>query len=242
MISFGRFTIVLWPLWLSKAGLPVSDFENQTIFPAAELFLIRRYMRIQGLSPQQWLLGTGLDEEAISRPDTLVSSHQFDIVYRNVYRLLERPDVGLHFGLSLNLSRWGMLAMALICARSLGAALETANAYRTLSRSRFNLHPKVEGQSVRITVTPRSQMTFPVNPSFAHEMLLGTLQSQISDLLGRPFRFQRIALPYPAPSHHAAYQRYCHCPVEFDAPTAVLWVSVEDMECSCGRVAGPGRV
>lgn len=208
----------------------MSDFENQTIFPAAELFLIRRYMRAQGFSPGQWLLGTGLDEDAIGRPDTLVSSHQFDIVYRNVYRLVERPEVGLHFGLSLNLSRWGMLAMALICARSLGAALETANTYRTLLRSRFNLHPEVGGQSVCITVTPRTDMTFPVNPSFAHEMLLGTLQSQISDLLGRAFRFQRIALHYPPPSHHGAYQRYCHCPVEFDAAKTVLWVAVEDME------------
>lgn len=208
----------------------MSDFEHQIIFPAAELFLIRRYMRAQDFSPRQWLLGTGLDENAISRPDTLVSSHQFDIVYRNVYRLVERPDVGLHFGLALNLSRWGMLAMALICARTLGAALETANAYRTLLRSRFNLHPEVDGSSVRITVTPRSGMTFPVTSSFAYEMLLGTLQSQISDLLGQSFSFQRIALQYSPPSHRHAYQRYCRCPVDFDAPATVLWVAKEDME------------
>ncbi len=208
------------------------DFENQTIFPAAELFLIRRYMRAQGISSQQWLMGTGLNEAAISRPETLVSSHQFDIVYRNVYRLTRRPDVGLHFGLSLNLSRWGMLAMALVCARSLGAALETANTYRSLLRSRFNLDHAIDGQSVRITVTPRSEMTFPVTPSFAHEMLLGTLQSQISDLLGEPFHFERIALHYSPPMHHGAYRRYCGCPVEFDAPETSLWVPVETMERS----------
>ena len=208
----------------------MADFQNQTIFPAAELFLIRRYMRGLGCSPAQWLLGTGLTEDSIQRPDTLVSSRQFDIVYRNVYRLVSRPEAGLHFGGALNLSRWGMLAMALICARSLGAALETANTYRALLRSRFNLSHRREGDLVCITVTPRSDMTFPVNPIFAYEILLGTLQSQIGDLLGQPFSFQRVDLQYGPPAHHTAYERYCGCPVGFSARATQLWVSLEDME------------
>jgi len=117
--------------------MPMTAFEDQAIYPAAELFLIRQFMRKEGFKPKQWLLGTGLSEEQIRLPETQVSLRQFDIIYHNIYRITQRPDIGLALGHALNISRWGILSTALICARTLGSALEIGNRFRSLVRSRF---------------------------------------------------------------------------------------------------------
>src|SRR5690606_10351454 len=119
----------------------MAAFENHAIYSAAELFLLKQFMRQEGFLPNQWLLGTGLTEAQINRPETLVSLRQFDIIHRNIFRLVARPDVGLALGGALNLSRWGVLTTALICARTLGHALQNAHQFRTLVRSRFTLTP-----------------------------------------------------------------------------------------------------
>jgi len=202
----------------------MSIFEHQAIYPSAELFLIKQFMHSEGFQAQQWLLGTGLSVKALKKSDTLVSLHQFDIIYRNVFRLVQSPDIGLRFGKALNLSRWGMLTLALTAARSLGAALQTANQHRSLIRSRFNLEPEMHGDMVRICVTQRSAMPFPVNEVFAFEMLITSLTRQINDLLVKPFSFNKIQLHYPPPKHFRHYTKHCGCPIEFNAPTSALWL------------------
>mgnify|MGYP002148746506 FL=1 len=198
--------------------------EHQAIYPSAELFLIKQFMQTEGFQAQQWLLGTGLSVDALKRSDTLVSLHQFDIIYRNVFRLVQSPDIGLRFGKALNLSRWGMLTMALTAARSLGSALQTANQHRSLIRSRFNLEPERHGDMVRISITQKSAMPFPVNEVFAFEMLITSLTRQINDLLVKPFYFNKIQLHYPPPKHFRHYTQHCGCPIEFNTPTSALWL------------------
>ncbi len=207
-----------------QRGIGVEDFEHQAVFPAAELFLIRSFMKRRGIASPQWLLGTGLDDQDLKHAEVRVSLRQFDMVYRNIYRLLPAPDTGLKLGLALNISRWGMLALAMISARSLGAALATANRHRALVRSRFDLQPVEYGADVAIRMAPRGDQPFPVNREFGHEILIGTLQSQISDLLARPFHFSRIALAYPEPRHGDDYRQLCQCPVEFGTGTSELWL------------------
>jgi len=207
----------------------MSIFEKKAIYPGAELFLIKTFMQTEGFRPLQWLLGTGLSDIALKRPDTLVSLHQFDIIYRNVFRLAQSPDIGLRFGKALNLSRWGMLSLALTSARNLGAALQTANQHRPLVRSRFNLEPEVVGDKVKISVTQRTTMPFPVSTEFGYEMLISSLQRQISDLLIKPFSFSRIQLHYPAPPHFRHYQNHCGCEVEFNSPISTLWIPLSTM-------------
>jgi len=202
----------------------MSNFEHQAIYPSAELFLIKQFMQTEGVQAQQWLLGTGLSINALKNSDTLVSLHQFDIIYRNVFRLVKLPDIGLRFGKALNLSRWGMLTLALTAAHSLGAALQTANQHRSLLRSRFNLEPQGHGDMVRICVTQRSAMPFPVNEVFAFEMLITSLTRQINDLLVKPFSFSKIQLHYSPPKHFRHYIKHCGCPIEFNTPISALWL------------------
>jgi len=205
-------------------------YENQAIFPSAELSLIKAFMQAEGHSAEKWLLGTGIPINSINEVDTLVSLNQFDIIYRNVFRLIKTKDVGFRLGQSLNISRWGVLSLAFISSSTLGIALEIANQHRVLVRSRFDLSHDIQGGQVKIVVRESASMPFPVNIAFGFEMLIGSLQRQVADLLNMEFSFDLIQLQYPAPSHHKVYQQFCNCRVEFNANENALWVPLTIMK------------
>ena len=200
----------------------MAGFEDQAIFPAAELFLIKQFMKSEGFTPSQWLLGTGLREEQIRQPDTLVSQRQFDIIYHNIYRIARRPDIGLALGNALDISRWGILATALTCARTLGNALQTANRFRGLIRSRFLLTPQIRNDATHILVERQDGMEFVLSQVFSHEMLIAFLQRNMANLVGQNAIFSEIRLAYAPPPHHASYEKYLQCPIIFGAPQTVL--------------------
>jgi len=207
----------------------MSQLQQQAIYPAAELFLLKQFMRREGIAPAQALLGTGLDEAQLSRADSLVSSEQFDRIYRNLYRLAARADFGLALGQALNLSRWGLLSAALFSSKTLGDALATANQLRVLLRSRFTLSAAMRDGGYDIEVRKREGMEYPLNSVFAHEMLFASLQVQIAQLLGADFRFSEVRLNYPPPSHTAEYSRYFSCKVLFNAPVSGFRIERDTM-------------
>src|SRR5690606_24017498 len=119
-------------------------------------------------------------------------------------------------------SRWGVLTTALVCARTLGHALQSAHEFRTLLRSRFTLTPRLRRGQIEVQLQRREGMQFPLNAVFAHEVLLGSLQRQISELLAEPFRFTEVRLNYPPPPHQAFYQTHLGCPVRFNCEQSTL--------------------
>ncbi|WP_186435768.1 AraC family transcriptional regulator [Thalassolituus sp. C2-1] len=207
----------------------MSQLQQQAIYPGAELFLLKQFMRREGIVPAQALLGTGLDEAQLSRAGSLVSSEQFDRIYRNLYRLAARADFGLALGQALNLSRWGLLSAALFSSKTLGDALATANQLRVLLRSRFTLTAAMREGGYDIEVRKREGMEYPLNSVFAHEMLFTSLQVQIAQLLGREFYFTEIRLNYPPPPHAADYERYFAAKVQFNSPVSGFCIDRDTM-------------
>lgn len=183
------------------------QFEDLAIFPGSELQLIGDFLAQEGIKDSQWLLGTGLTRETIKSPGNAISLRQFDIIYRNAYRLAQRPGLGIDLGLSLNLSRWGVLSSALLCANTLGHALSIAHEFRDILRSRFSMNNEVRDGYLIVTLVHKPEMAFPVNEIFAHEVFLGTMRTQISQLISRPFRFNNLRLPYPKPTKDKHYHK-----------------------------------
>jgi AraC-like DNA-binding protein len=178
----------------------VSETEHNAVYPAAELQLIRCFMDEHGIPMRSWLLGTGLADDCLDDTELRLSNRQFDIVHRNIARLLKQlPDAGLRLGVALNLSRWGMMAGALLCSRTLGEALATANRYRVLVRSRFQLRADVHDDLCIVRVAPVTG-DLPVNLRFSLEVMIASLSAQIEQLLGKPFSFQRVEVPLSAES------------------------------------------
>lgn len=204
-------------------------FEDQAVYPVAELFLIRQFMKARQVKPAQWLLGTGLREEETYRQDTLVSLRQFDMIYRNIYRLCRQPGIGLELGRALNLSRWGVVGMAQMCSKTLGDALETGNQYQGLLRGRFHLNPVMTASRCEIGIIKREGMDYPVNAEFAHELVLGTITSQMQDISGREIYFDEVLLAYPDPGYAALYEKYLGCRVRFNCKRTMAAVTKKNM-------------
>lgn len=207
----------------------MSEWDNQILFPGAELYRVQQFMAGEGIVPAQWLVGTGIAPEDLKRPELRVSFRQFDYVYRNVFRLCRLPAVGYRLGRSLNLSRWGMVASALVFAKTLGHALIIASQYRALLRSRFTLEPLQQGQWMILRISRRPGMTFPVSEPFALEMLVGTLQSQISDLLAQPFSFSRIDFSHAEPPHVRRLRDLCGADLSFSCGESALFLPTQLM-------------
>lgn len=221
----------------AKKSQQIKDVEQQPSFTPArqetfhgsELYLLEQFMARRNFQPNQWLVGSGLTASAIRDPDTLVTVDQVDVMYRNVYRLCPEPDVGLALGRAMNLTRWGVFALAMLCADSLGDALMTANRYRELTHSRFDLTPVLDGELLRIGLERNDNFPLPVDEKYAIEIFLGTLQSQIIDLLSDSFDFAEIKLQYPAPAYHRRYRDYFSCPIQFDSDRTELAIAMEAM-------------
>ncbi len=205
---------------------------EQALYPTAELTLIHGFMDEQGISTQQWLMGTGLDEAHIRQSQKLVTQHQFDIIYRNIHRIGQNriiPITGLDLGLALNLSRWGLLANALLCSLFLGQALLVANEYRVILRSRFTIASRLMNGLFQIELQRREGMVFPIDACYAHEITLASLQVQIRQILGREFHFQAIHLAYPEPKHAEQYKKVFQCEIKFSSPKSQVFILERDM-------------
>lgn len=207
----------------------MSDLNQQAIYPSCELFLIRRFLQTQGIQGEQWLLGTGLREHDLKSADLKVSLQQFDIVYRNVYRLCSQPALGIELGKSLNLSRWGVLACALQSSKHLGDALNTAKEYRRLMRSRFQLIPETQAKFIAVNIIPHSEMGFAVSEDFTLDVLLGSLWRLMQDLSNTQASFEKVHLTRPAPLNKSLYSQLLQCPVYFGQKQNALYLTQESL-------------
>lgn len=203
----------------------MSTYEDQAIYPSAELYLLRRFMESCDVHPARWLLGTGINDDNARHPDTRLSIRQFDMIQRNISRLLsDLPDAGIRLGHSLNLSRWGVLSGALLSSQTLGAALATANQYKILVRSRFELRTDIQGDECRIEVMPVSH-SLPVSLRFSLEVLIASLQTQISQLIGEPFYFSSITTTIKSEGCSTSWREHFQCPITFNTNKTVIIIS-----------------
>ncbi|MGI9282974.1 MAG: AraC family transcriptional regulator ligand-binding domain-containing protein [Endozoicomonas sp.] len=113
-------------------------FEDQALFPGNELYRIHQLLLEEEISLSMLLLGTGLPESCLTDPEVLLSWRQFDIIYRNAFRLSQRKDVGLLIGNCMDLTRWGVLGSAMSSCLDINHALGLANHYRDFVRSPFD--------------------------------------------------------------------------------------------------------
>lgn len=149
------------------------------------------------------------------------------MIQRNISRLLsDLPDAGIRLGHSLNLSRWGVLSGALLSSQTLGAALATANQYKILVRSQFELLADIRGDECRIEVMPVSR-SLPVSLRFSLEVLIASLQTQISQLIGEQFHFSSISTTVKNEGFAESWKKNFHCPlnsipIEFNAKKTII--------------------
>lgn len=108
-----------------------------------------------GVSHQQILKGTGLEQQQLLDPNTLVTGQQELQLIRNlVEKFGQRPLLGLEIGTRYHFTTFGSLGLALISSANIREALNFALAYFPLSFafSQFVVSEQVESQSVQIEI------------------------------------------------------------------------------------------
>ena len=108
-----------------------------------------------GVSHQQILKGTGLEQQQLLDPNTLVTGQQELQLIRNlVEKFGQRPLLGLEIGTRYHFTTFGSLGLALISSANIREALNFALAYFPLSFafSQFVVSEQAETQSVQIEI------------------------------------------------------------------------------------------
>lgn len=108
-----------------------------------------------GVSHHQILKGTGLEQQQLLDPNTLVTGQQELQLIRNlVEKFGQRPLLGLEIGTRYHFTTFGSLGLALISSANIREALNFALAYFPLSFafSQFLVSEQAETQSVQIEI------------------------------------------------------------------------------------------
>ena len=191
-------------------------FKERPLFPGNELHKIQEFLAEEGISQAKMFMGTGLSEACLTNPDVLLSWEQFDIIYRNIFRLSKHPHSGLLLGKTLDITRWGVLGLAMSSARDIDQALGVANYYRHLVRSPFNYSISRTHNGLLVKLIKSAQIESSLSLSFVTEVFMAGTQSIIEDLLGKPFHFREAGFVYSAPEYSSAYNQILACPVKFN--------------------------
>ncbi len=113
---------------LPSTSLNPQDRVLPLYFPGALVhFLVRHDFQAEHL-----LERSGLDPTALEEPEIRASFQTVRRIIRNCEQAWGRPDLGLHFGASLNILALGMVGQAAFASTTLGEALTTIARYLAL--------------------------------------------------------------------------------------------------------------
>lgn len=176
-----------------------------------------------GVAADLALAGTGLQREALLRPDTRISSQQLLTVCANALRLSPQADVALRAGLAARITQFGLYGYALLSSPTAREAVAMAMKYRALTAPLVGMEFAESGDAVawQFSDAYRLGEGSPLY-RFVLEWQLGTQLALHRDVLGTQLRPRLVCLPYPAPPHADRYAELLGCPAEFDCGRSEL--------------------
>lgn len=125
--------------------------------------------------------------------------------------LLHDPDLGLHFGQTINPQRFGVLGYLLHHCDTLGQATRRLQRYQELLFSVPDTQLEVDGDSFTLSAT-----TSLATPHYQKEVFLLAAHVQFArELTGRPLAPLAVGLASPAPADSRALEAFLACPVSF---------------------------
>jgi AraC-like DNA-binding protein len=175
--------------------------------------LVLNTFKVEGLSSEALLAGSGISAADLSRADTRITTNQEMLVCANAVAL--RRDIGLELGRRMHVSSYGMLGYALLTSATLGDALRLALHYPALLGTLFEL--SLEEEDERIWLTAGDYRENPALAPFNVEFCLVSMKVTCEDLLGHPLPLLGARFEHPAPDYQARYAERFDCPLQFDA-------------------------
>lgn len=184
-----------------------------------------------GVSHQQILKGTGLEQQQLLDPNTLVTGQQELQLIRNlVEKFGQRPLLGLEIGTRYHFTTFGSLGLALISSANIREALNFALAYFPLSFafSQFMVSEQAETQSVQIEIVVDEGIPKTLWP-FIIERDVAALITVQRDLM-RDHLCQKVVFSFPLRGEMQPYTALFGVTPEFGGSKNLIVLNAEKID------------
>jgi len=188
------------------------DLPNHSLQGLARLF---EELEKQGVRAEETLAGTGIAKRDLCDPELQISDRQRIRIFGNVHAMSKDPLIGLKVGMRQRLSDFGIYGYAVSSSATFGKAIEFGIKHIRLAGPVLEKNFRVEG-SVAI-FEGHDVLTLSSLLPLVTEFWFASMQALIEKVLEKPFRAERLLLPYPAPAYASYYREIFRCPVEFEA-------------------------
>jgi AraC-like DNA-binding protein len=171
--------------------------------PAQYVIILLDLARQRGVSANQVLQNTTLEESSLASIGARVNEDDFQILIENAYRLTGDRALGLHLGARLNLSAHATVGQAFMTCENLEQVLNFLLKYYRILAPALDL--RYEQRDGRCWLIPET--TDPaVRDEFGHELLFATIVYNLKLLVGSNEVQFRVELPYAEPDYVAEYE------------------------------------
>lgn len=174
----------------------------------------------------------GIDADAVGRPDHYVTLEQVDLLLGRAYEQVEDPLFGLHVGMKHEYATLDLAGRLMASSATLEQAFAMLLRYKDLFAPHLEFTLESRGPNRALCVRPDPGLSFTATRLHG-ELMVTSMLSVISSLLGKRLPLERACFAYPAPGQEALaeYRRYFGCELVFDAPCAAvefdrIWLSV----------------
>ncbi len=184
-----------------------------------------------GVSHHQILKGTGLEQQQLLDPNTLVTGQQELQLIRNlVEKFGQRPLLGLEIGTRYHFTTFGSLGLALISSANIREALNFALAYFPLSFafSQFVVSEQAETQSVQIEIVVDEGIPKTLWP-FIIERDVAALITVQRDLM-RDHLCQKVVFSFPLRGEMQPYTALFGVTPEFGGSKNLIVLNAEKID------------
>jgi len=173
------------------------------------------HVKTMGFDPSAIISQVEIEPRLLVDPDNRIPLDKVDRVLSGLVKVTGKADLGLATGASLEARSYNLLQHLLLCCSTLSEALTYLNRYYILFSDEA---PPIFGRkgdgSVKVSFPLHGEID--ESSRIRHDYILSLLCHWLRLLCGRDFKLTQVLLPFSAPSHEAAYQRWLHAPVRFN--------------------------
>ncbi|MEO8153830.1 MAG: AraC family transcriptional regulator [Rhizobacter sp.] len=190
---------------------------DERLYPPYKIAAVVRLLLDDGVSTEEALHGTGLDDQALDDASCLTSIEQYQQVCSSAVSLSQDPSISFRVGERLHLSDYGMYGLLLMSCESVRDYFKLAVKYQLLAAPTMAFDwAEGDGDVVWIWADetarelPQDLGIFLVEQQFVQHV------THLRDVLGASCQPTLACFAYPAPAHRDLYSQYLQCPCVFD--------------------------
>ncbi len=178
------------------------DYDDRIVPPHHPRVIVETAVA-QGASRHDVLDGTGITETRLDDADSRISYVEFGLLARNALRLTGNPALGLDAGSNLRFAQMGVLGIAIMSSRTIGAALDVFLHHGRALAPSFDLEVRTEGDAGQLFI--RETISMEPLRAFAYEVVWGAVVSQGRWLYQKALPIRRARFAYARPEYVDRY-------------------------------------